>query len=88
MAFAVCSCRITKTSFSFMALLRKVNPEDASSTVYLIWLGCKGDWKYLRSVAWQMLLSNVVCKLVFTCLHVCMYARVRMIFEIQNVYHI
>ena len=73
-AFAACSCRITF----------QVNPQDASSTVYLIWLGYKGDWKYLRSAAWQMLLSNVVWKLVFTCLRVCMHARVRIIFEIQK----
>ena len=26
---------------------------DPSSTIFLVWLGCKGDWKYLRSDPWH-----------------------------------
>ena len=31
----------------------QVVPGDPSSTIFLVWLGCKGDWKYLRSDPWH-----------------------------------
>jgi len=42
----------------YFGSLWQVLSGDSSTTIYLVWLGCKGDWKYLRSVACQKLNDN------------------------------